>query len=99
QTGSWSCQSEVVGIKVSRVNPSTRRPRPAERGFRDRRAVQVGLTRRGKTFDGGLLKTVIAFDQTLRNGLDVDDAETLRRLLDHLRDNIGHGTARQTEPR
>jgi MarR family transcriptional regulator, transcriptional regulator for hemolysin len=54
----------------------------------DRRAVQVQLTRAGHTLHGRLLKAVIAFNRQLRTGLSSDDADTLRRLLGQLQENV-----------
>jgi MarR family transcriptional regulator, transcriptional regulator for hemolysin len=48
-----------------------------QRGPRDRRAIKVELTRRGKALHGRLLKTVIGFNQRLRSGLGTEDIETL----------------------
>jgi MarR family transcriptional regulator for hemolysin len=54
----------------------------------DRRAVQVQLTRAGRTLHGRLLKAVIAFNRQLRTGVSNDDIETLRRVLGRLRENV-----------
>jgi MarR family transcriptional regulator for hemolysin len=70
-----------------------------QRGSPERRAVQVELTRRGKTHHGRLLKTVITFNQRLRGGLGADAVEMLLRLLDRLRDNVGDRAAFRPEPR
>src|SRR5262245_21873553 len=48
------------------------------RGTRDRRAVQVELTRAGHALHGRLLQAVISFNRQLRAGLSSEDVETLR---------------------
>jgi len=60
-----------------------------ERDSRDRRAVQVELTRAGHTLHTRLLKAVISFNQELSAGLSSDDLETLRNLLGRLSANVG----------
>ena len=60
-----------------------------QRGTRDRRAVQVELTRAGHALHGRLLKAVIDFNQRLRAGISSDDEGTLRNLLHQLQDNVG----------
>jgi MarR family transcriptional regulator for hemolysin len=59
-----------------------------QRSTRDRRTVQVELTRAGHALHGRLLKAVISFNQQLRAGIDREDEETLRRLLTQLQDNV-----------
>jgi MarR family transcriptional regulator, transcriptional regulator for hemolysin len=59
-----------------------------QRSTRDRRTVQVELTRAGHALHGRLLKAVIGFNQQLRTGLSGKDQETLRRLLRQLQDNV-----------
>ena len=65
-----------------------------QRATGDRRAIQVELTRRGKSLHGRLLKTVIGFNQRLRAGLSTEDVETLRRLLGRLKENVADSVAR-----
>jgi MarR family transcriptional regulator, transcriptional regulator for hemolysin len=60
-----------------------------QRGTLDRRTVQVELTRAGHTLHSRLLKAVISFNQQLRTGLSSEDVNTLRSLLQQLRDNTG----------
>jgi MarR family transcriptional regulator, transcriptional regulator for hemolysin len=62
-----------------------------QRSARDRRAVQVELTRAGHTLHGRLLKTVISFNRQLRSGLGSSDEETLRQLLGRLQENVALG--------
>ena len=64
-----------------------------QRGTRDRRAVQVELTRAGHALHGRLLKAVIDFNQRLRAGISSDDEGTLRSLLHQLQDNVGEQPA------
>lgn len=59
-----------------------------QRSTRDRRTVQVELTRAGHALHGRLLKAVISFNQQLRTGIDRQDEEALRRLLTQLHDNV-----------
>lgn len=59
-----------------------------QRSARDRRTVQVELTRAGHALHGRLLKAVISFNQQLRTGIDRENEETLRRLLTRLHDNV-----------
>jgi MarR family transcriptional regulator, transcriptional regulator for hemolysin len=63
-----------------------------QRSARDRRTVQVELTRAGHALHGRLLKAVISFNQQLRAGLGGEDEETLRRLLGQLQDNVEQGS-------
>ena len=58
-----------------------------KRGTLDRRTVQVELTRAGHALHGRLLKAVISFNQQLRTDLSAEDVNTLRSLLQQLRDN------------
>jgi MarR family transcriptional regulator for hemolysin len=69
-----------------------------QRSTRDRRTVQVELTRAGHTLHGRLLKAVIGFNQQLRAGIDSKDEETLRRLLGQLQDNVGAGSGANGGP-
>jgi MarR family transcriptional regulator for hemolysin len=55
----------------------------------DRRAIQVELTRAGRSLHGRLLTNVISFNQQLLSGLGAEEVASLRTLLDHLRDNAG----------
>src|SRR5262245_59228076 len=59
-----------------------------QRGGRDRRAIQVELTRAGHAMHACLLKAVISFNRRLRTDLSSDDVETLRQLLDQLQVNV-----------
>ncbi len=59
------------------------------RGAVDRRTVQVALTPAGHALHGRLLQAVISFNQRLRTGLSAEDLDTLRTLLQQLRDNSG----------
>jgi MarR family transcriptional regulator for hemolysin len=63
-----------------------------QRGTPDRRAVQVELTRAGRTLHGRLLEAVIAFNLELRAGLATEDVETLRRLLLQLQENVSRAS-------
>jgi hypothetical protein len=48
---------------------------------------------------GRLVKTGIGFNERLRAGLGTEDVETLRRLLERLRENVGDRAARYPEAR
>jgi MarR family transcriptional regulator, transcriptional regulator for hemolysin len=69
-----------------------------QRSTRDRRTVQVELTRAGHALHGRLLKDVIGFNQQLRTGLSSRDEETLRRLLRRLQDNVAERDLSRPRP-
>jgi MarR family transcriptional regulator for hemolysin len=69
-----------------------------QRSTRDRRTVQVELTRAGHALHGRLLKAVIGFNQQLRTGLSSRDEETLRRLLRRLQDNVAERDLSRPRP-
>ena len=54
----------------------------------DRRAFQVELTERGRALHATLLTAVIAFNVTLRRGVDRQEIAQLRATLARLRANV-----------
>ena len=62
-----------------------------QRGTPDRRTVQVELTPAGHALHARLLKAVISFNQQLRVGLQKEDLDALRRMLEQLQTNVGAG--------
>jgi MarR family transcriptional regulator, transcriptional regulator for hemolysin len=69
-----------------------------QRGTPDRRTIQVELTPAGHDLHARLLEAVIKFNQKLRAGFDDPDVESLRRMLNQLKDNAGgHASAMAAE--
>jgi len=58
---------------------------------RDRRAVRVSLTEKGRAFDRSHLSRISTNDQTAMRGIDEEDQETLVRLLSRIRNNLLEG--------
>lgn len=58
---------------------------------KDRRAMRVSLTEKGKEFDRRHLSRISTNDQTAMRGIDGEDQETLVRLLLRIRDNLLEG--------
>ena len=58
---------------------------------KDRRAMRVSLTEKGKEFDRRHLSRISTNDQTAMRGIDGEDQKTLLRLLSRIRDNLLEG--------
>ena len=58
---------------------------------KDRRAVRVVLTEKGREFDRRHLSNICTNDQTAMQGIEGEEAEMLMRLLTRIRDNLTEG--------